>query len=129
MNASEQELLELAAKVGGINLTFNYDEESFGLPYAISEYGGSRYWNPLVDDGDALQLAAHIGAEIKTHCVPMYVEDKPYVTVKVAHWVADTGELIRLELHEEYTQNQMQAIRTAIVRMATELGKKVAPKQ
>lgn len=122
-----QDDIDLLTSAGlAIGLELDWGTAGFDTsppPYRMDR--ASCSWNPLVANGDALQLAAQIGAEIKTYCVPTYVEDKPYVTVTVAHWVADTGELIRLELREEYTDDQMQAIRTAIVRMAVELGKKL----
>ena len=46
---SDRELLELAAKAAGIDLTET--EDGFE-----ADFDDSRIWNPLTDDGDALRL-------------------------------------------------------------------------
>ena len=50
---SDRELLELAAKAGGIEFGGGYFWRSDGIP-----------WNPLTDDGDALRLAVKLGLTV-----------------------------------------------------------------
>lgn len=53
---TDRELLELAAKAAGIDIGF-----ISGLPHTgIGSYM-PEYWNPLIDDGDALRLAVKLG--------------------------------------------------------------------
>lgn len=54
---TDRELLELAAKAAGIEVTAVVAD---GIPHRFS--GG--YWNPLTDDGDALRLAVKLKLEI-----------------------------------------------------------------
>jgi len=53
---TDRELLELAAKAACMKAS-----EHDGIIYAGF---GSREWNPLTDDGDALRLAVKLGMEI-----------------------------------------------------------------
>ena len=48
---SDKKLLELAAKAAGINLTEAewHGDGFYWMPL------GTRFWNPLTDDGDALR--------------------------------------------------------------------------
>ena len=54
---SDRELLELAAKAAGIDLSGGVDEHG-----AYEEN-----WNPLIDDGDALRLAVNLNLCIEVN--------------------------------------------------------------
>jgi hypothetical protein len=90
---TDRELLELAAKAGGepwIDDSWPQD-----LPGLMLDFGnGTTQWNPLDDDGDALQLKVHI-----RRC-----DDKETVAEKVL-------------------DNPLAAARRAIVRAAAEIGR------
>lgn len=67
---TDRELLELAAKAAGMNLA-DYqgggDDAQNGLWMArgySNPNTGSRDWNPIKDDGDALRLAADLRLRI-----------------------------------------------------------------
>ena len=74
MSAADKELLELAAKAAEIGpLDFDYAEQEghglyFGprlpMPTGVMMAAMHRYWNPLIDDGDALRLAAKLGMDV-----------------------------------------------------------------
>lgn len=59
MNDTDRELLELAAKAAGIELTWDC-EDRFGEPWTVINGVVCAYWNPLEDDGDALRLAVEL---------------------------------------------------------------------
>lgn len=67
-----RELLELAALAAGYDAEYQsgaWLDIRYGYPEAIwseavSNEFGSGYWNPLVDDGDALRLAVKLGIKI-----------------------------------------------------------------
>ena len=114
--------LDLAARAVG------YDQQPHWLAdFEFDKYEAfypvKKFWDPLLDDKDAFRLAARLGAEIKTFCMPVYLEDKPYITVRVSFWNDDQPSII--ERRVEYTKDQMQAIRQAIFDVAVEIGTKV----
>jgi hypothetical protein len=58
----DRELMELAAKGGGLGDLYQWDEESECIKYPYrSELTDGHLWNPLTDDGDALRLAVKTG--------------------------------------------------------------------
>ena len=68
---TDRELLELAAKAAGINAEWHNDDDAdFDAAYEGMFLKGkrspnnSKYWNPLVDDGDALRLAVALRMQI-----------------------------------------------------------------
>jgi hypothetical protein len=55
---NERELLEWAAKACGLDLAV-WDERYSAMHYPHkTKLTDCHYWNPLIDDGDALRLAA-----------------------------------------------------------------------
>ncbi len=70
---TDRELLELAAKAAGLNIsewTDDYDTGCFGHPdnggdgFVIHGACTTVLWNPLTDDGDALRLAVALKIQI-----------------------------------------------------------------
>jgi hypothetical protein len=100
----DRELLELAAKAAGM----------VGYEYMAVDEGGSQseYWNPLIDDGDALRLAVKL---------KLSIENGEY-DVDVEVWY----ELSNLRrLNEFYGNDPYAATRRAITRAAAEIGKEM----
>lgn len=104
---NDRELLELAAKVGGIA-----GEYRAGLGICPPELSQLHkfWWNPLTDDGDALRLAVKLRLDI------MFFEG--FQEVYSSHCSA-----IYTECLEEYGEDIMASTRRAIVRAAAEIGK------
>ena len=103
---TDRELLELSAKAAG--MIANSD----GTIYAGF---GSREWNPLEDDGDALRLAVKLGIEIHHG-----FDDGEIV---MGAWFQETsGKPQRFEI-ERIGDDPYAATRRAIVRAAAEIGK------
>ena len=67
---TDRELLEMAAKAAGYDDAKFQDMEGWGeVRYGLScgiwsEKHLENYWNPLVNDGDALRLAVKIGMQV-----------------------------------------------------------------
>lgn len=102
---NDRELLELAAKAGGIELT----GRTFGGLYETVGQE-NRWWNPLTDDGDALRLAVRLRLDV------MFFEGLQ--EVQSAHCTVGfsaTGE--------SYGDNVEAATRRAITRAAAEIGR------
>ena len=93
---TDRELLELAAKAAGIDLSSGVDEHG-----AYEEN-----WNPLTDDGDSLRLAVKLNLEITI---------KDYGT---AARQGDAGEWSS----EKNRRDKEAATRRAIVRAAAAIG-------
>lgn len=103
---SDKELLELAAKAAGnvFNTEQGYlEREDLANGLCI----GTRKWNPLASDGDALRLAVKLKFGILV-CSGI-------VCVETAMDKADAEELL--------TDDPYAATRRAIVRAAAEIGK------
>jgi hypothetical protein len=69
---SDRELLELAAKAAGIEVTRSRLEDPLNRDMLVENSvrnGGQRLgpWNPLTDDGDALRLAVELGIAVQCH--------------------------------------------------------------
>ncbi len=63
---TDRELLELAAKAAGVNAYWGHASSQMILEGIVGghEYPEPVYWNPLIDDGDALRLAVKMGLVI-----------------------------------------------------------------
>lgn len=92
---TDRELLELAAKAAGIDVTAVVAD---GIPHRF----GGGYWNPLTDDGDALRLAVRLSL----------LEEHPDFAYKLAE---ESG----------HPHDPTAATRRAIVRAAAEIGKTI----
>ena len=109
---NDRELLELAAKAAGFETIQYKDLKAVALDvrYAIDKaiWNGEDYWNPLVDDGDALRLAVNLELPIRF---------APNGTVESGN--AKSG----YPFWEILDNDPYAATRRAIVRAAAEIGK------
>ena len=116
---NDRELLELAAKAAGYEkIEYNDLKGSmldirYGRDEAI--WNGEDYWNPLVDDCEALRLAVQLGLFI----YQIKVNDQKITAVE---WDFDhVGQsMIFDEMHKD---DPYAATRRAIVRAAAGIGK------
>lgn len=114
------DLLRLAAKAAGITIDFPcgmYDP----MLVVKDEFGNYRWWNPIIDDGDALRLAVklrlRINREINCGCD----------IVEVFGPEADD-----MSCHcstEDVVDDTYAATRRAIIRAAAEIGKGIPQQQ
>jgi hypothetical protein len=82
---TDRELLEAAAKAAGIKLgrwcaVYADDRRNFFL---LADREGS-FWNPLIDDGDALRLAVVLGLAVDCGTDPIAVGNDS-IGVREAH--------------------------------------------
>jgi hypothetical protein len=134
--ATDRELLGLAAKAAGIEVTAVVAD---GIPHRF----GGGYWNPLTDDGDALRLAAKLILAIteredtpieRPHGYGATVYARPYIR-KMGRFPG-LAESLELGAAEEYLPegcepcgewdkrpSRLIATRRAIVRAAAEIGR------
>ena len=96
---SDRELLELAAKAAG--LTPGHDFHLFG------ELDSGEWWNPLIDDGQALRLAVKLRLTL--------LLEIPRIGIGPA--------LPGVEMYVDEGEDECAATRRAIVRAAAEIGK------
>lgn len=98
---NDQQLLELAAKAADDGIVF------YGECWRAQS---GREWNPLLDDGDALRLAARL------HLLIDLREDGVHTTI-----LGDYG----LNVDELHGEDAAGATRRAIVRAAAAIGKEM----
>ena len=111
---TEKELLELAAKAAGISLTEAewHGDGFYWMPL------GTRFWNPLTDDGDALRLMVKLQMQI----------DVTNISVAV-YFFDDVGRCGDIKvgcMDSDWGNDPLRAARRAIVLAAAELGKEVS---
>jgi hypothetical protein len=99
---SDRELLEAAAKAAGI-------EFDFCRPELGGCHLGSRWWNPLTDDGDALRLAVKLRLTVNCSYDDVTLCGQEF-----------TQKEVFLERNGE---DPLAATRRAIVRAAAAIGK------
>ena len=99
--SNDRELLEWAAKAAGMVA------HSDGTIYAGF---GSREWNPLTDDGDALRLACTLGLSVD-------INNALYQTTIIYEFGDD--------LSEDHAAGTASATRRAIVRAAASIGEQM----
>lgn len=105
---TDRELLELAAKAIGVTLYISVSRYTKTTKYFSRKDGFQKPWNPLEDDGDALQTAVKLGL----HVSPFPAGAR----VRFQNHILDTCEV------EEHG-NPYAATRRAIVRAAAEIGR------
>jgi hypothetical protein len=107
--STDRELLELAAKAAGVEITGQWSNDD--RMYAKTYEG---WWNPLVDDGDALRLAVKLHLEID-HNHPLDDDDAWVMAIPNGLM---TGPMEEID-GESY---RLAATRRAIVRAAASMA-------
>ena len=102
---TDKELLELAAKAAGIELTYVPQNTREWADFR-NEHGGETPWNPLTDDGDALRLAVKLEMELD------FSDDETSATKE-----------LRVRAVEYHEGDPYAATRRAIVKAAAEIGR------
>ena len=108
---TDRELLELAAKVAGIEGEWMQDEDG-GMPY-LHNWENGCVFDPLTDDGDALRLAVKLNLWFRP--MSFLCPDAHVVDVHIG----GDGKLAT----ERANGDSYAATRRAIVRAAAEIGK------
>lgn len=110
---TDRELLEMAAKAAGMD-GWEWDEEM----QCIGRWKKDEIlslvwqgWNPLIDDGDALRLAAHLKIDIEWRATNPFPED----TVEAYRSNPEGEFFCAMYPEKDY--------RLAIVRAAAEIGR------
>ena len=102
----DRELLKAAAKAAGIDV--NFDDTQWSRFWVN---GGGGFWNPLLDDGDALRLAV----KLQLRVIPP--EDE-FGLERASVRIAGVRELI-----DAFDVDPLAATRRAIVLAAAEIGR------
>ena len=115
---NDRELLELAAKAAGYKFLKYHEEHGMSGPWAeinkpAPESCTSR-WNPIVNDGDALRLAALLNLEVGW--------DDKYE--KECNVLASIDGGIIYDCSFPYNGDKYAATRRAIVLAAAEIGRR-----
>jgi hypothetical protein len=100
---TDRELLELAAKAAELP-----ECGWMGPAFMYVKDNQFKDWNPLEDDGDALQLAVKLGIDIELQVESVW---------------ANGLEVQNYQLFEWHKGDRCAATRRAIVRAAAEIGK------
>ena len=121
MTETNRELLALAAKAVGLDLS--YCPAWKCMAKELHDLDGSYFdvnsrWNPLTNDGDALRLAAALGASIHVRRVDEY--SRIYSEVFICDLYG--GEIYAVG-RQEHDADPASATRRAIVRAAAEIGR------
>ena len=111
---TDKELLELAAKAAGIELTQGYGEPAWRCMFYQDENYECFYWNPIDDDGDALRLAVKLRIDVMTDCPNSVCIEVP--VGKKDNWITECTK-------DDSFENVLIATRRAIVRAAAEIGR------
>ena len=110
---TDRELLELAAKAGGIE--FNEKRSPTGN-IALHCPQSVGWWNPLTDDGDALRLAVRCGITVTPFKKDIVSDVEVQFFSRYAWWFGNK----KVDCHDA---DQYAATRRAIVRAAAEIGR------
>jgi len=124
---TDREMLEFAAKAAGYTLTWGEkyllgDDEvdCSDIPYIKSNETdvSDAYWNPLIDDGDALRLAVKLGID--------FYEGEDDGKAAYAGYYAPRSntrpQRFMVERHNDHA-DPYAATRLAITRAAAEIGR------
>ena len=112
---TDKELLELAAKAAGVDVENAewHEDGYYWMPL------GTRYWNPFVNDGDALRLAVKLNIDL-THSWSVVLGDDNYPMASIHASCNEKDSFYELKESDPYA-----ATRRAIVRAAAEIGKEM----
>lgn len=119
---NDRELLEMAAKAAGIYLDWHVPDGA--SPWVITGEGVDRgpgySWGPLVDDGDALRLAAKLDLAIEfgRSSISISAPQTPEQSDD-----DERGDLMAVELWQTSEVAKLKAMRLVIVRAAAEIGR------
>ena len=102
---NDKELLELAAKAAGYTLEDHYDHDQY-YPWCTET---DAFWNPLLDDGDALRLMVNFGMDILFYGYKQIIAVVTY----------------RATTAEPYSFDMKASTRRAIVKASAEIGKEM----
>lgn len=108
---TDKELLELAAKAAGYSMSPYWDN---GTKFEVTE--GPHGWNPLTDDGDALQLAVKLSIAVEPYSPEL--STVAYIDSQLHNVSIDS-----VSPREWYNGDPYAATRRAVVRAAAEIGK------
>jgi hypothetical protein len=112
---SDRELLELAAKAGGIEYD-GIDDNGCRIGFWGDGWGGGyKYWNSLQSDGDALRLAARLNIDI------VWEAHGPEFDLVTHVWCS--SRMQALGAVESVDVQGDAALRRAITRAAAEIGR------
>lgn len=115
---TDRELLELAAKAAGMVVVSDYDGAAWA--HLVDEHPEQAVrWNPLTDDGDALRLAVTLRIEY------IFVSDRKSIQCMRAEHT-EMGDWETYLCDEPIGDDVQASMRKAIVRAATEIGKRGA---
>lgn len=110
---TDKELLELAAKAAGIEITPHPNSK---LSKVLHFLANGKNWNPLTDDGDALRLAVKLGMVLDTDWNGGSNAGNSKVDFDEPEYAYQEGS----GRYDPYA-----ATRRAVVRAAAEIGKKL----
>ena len=111
MNNADRELLELAALAARYWEVDGWSIETHkGMRWVDEERFFVRYWNPLLDDGDAFRLAVQLN-----------------ISMDLCLWVQTAFYDVGAFVAEDWSNggDAFAATRRAIVRAAAEIGRKM----
>jgi hypothetical protein len=116
---TDRELLELAANAAGLKL---HPEQCYGIRgrHIFDDRGlcGTRLWNPLTDDGDALRLAVTLRLDVEFHKRP-----GGFGVSAINYDLC--GRKNMQGAGADFVQDEGWSTRRAIVRDAAEIGKSI----
>jgi len=108
---TDRELLEFAAKAAGITIsTWSNCQAGGFLALDCMPERRDRFWDPIIDDGDALQLMVKLGL-----LVDVWLQQKVCIA-------SNQGEDL-VGARVEFGTDHYAATRRAIVRAAAEIGR------
>ena len=113
-DTGDKKLLELAAKAAGFTLEDHYDDDQY-YPWCAETLA---FWNPLIDDGDALRLMVELGITVGTAPNP-HRENK---SLWVHYDLSIGGLTYQRMVDKDYDGDLCSAVRRAIVEAAAEIG-------
>ena len=85
---NDRELLELAAKAAGLNVkaqSVNSDDRWLGFIVGEKHTREKKFWNPLIDDGDALRLAVKLRLDVMCHEIGAHVDNDISYSSEISH--------------------------------------------
>lgn len=113
---TDRELLEWAAKAAGIPVRWN---ESPPCTVMTDYFGDAGFWNPLVDDGDALRLAVKLGIGFT------FSNDATWIDMSLERMEKAEQEGRQLTMWQIHEDEPYAATRRAIVRAAASIGQQM----